>query len=121
MAGVLANNPKKGDVYLVDFDADPNQGYEQNGYRPAVIISTDGANSRLPVVTIAAITSQIRDEKSPIALVLEPGDPLEKRSSIMAFQVRTIDKARLKRFIGPLRPEQIEQLNEKLRFTWGLQ
>ncbi len=102
------------------FDEDENSGSEQSGHRPAVIISSDGANSRLPVVTIAAITRTIRDENSPIALLLPEGFPLDSKSSIMAFQVRTIDKSRLEKLAGSLSSQQILQLNQKLRNAWDL-
>jgi mRNA interferase MazF len=75
--------PKRGDIYKIDFD--PRRGSEQGGKRPGVIISSNRANRLMPVVTVAAITTTIRQENSPISLILPEGQPLPEKSCVMAF------------------------------------
>lgn len=120
MAGVLSDPPKKGDIYWVDFDRDINAGSEQNGRRPTVVISSNELNRGMKVVTVAAITSSIKPFGSEVSLFLPEGEPLSKPSTILAFQVRTIDQVRLIRREGKLSAEQLEELNKILRRTWDL-
>ncbi|MGK3939785.1 type II toxin-antitoxin system PemK/MazF family toxin [Streptomyces caeruleatus] len=109
--------PRRGDVYWVDFD--PARGSEQAGRRPAVVISLDSYNRRMPTVLIAAITTTVR-EGSPVQVTLEAGDPLPRRSSILGFQIMTIDQSRLQNQVGRLRPEQLEELKKVLALCFGL-
>lgn len=108
--------PVRGDVYWIDWS--PARGSEQAGVRPGVVISNDFVNRRLPVVTVAAITTRIRDENSPIALVLPAGQPLLQKSCVLAFQVMTVDQARLRTHAGSLSPTQLAALDQRLRNVW---
>lgn len=108
---------RRGEIYWIDWN--PARGSEQAGRRPAVVISSDQANRALPVVTVAAITRTIR-EGSPIAMVLEAGEPLPFRSSILSFQVMTIDKHRLLDLAGELSTVQLAELATTMRKVWGL-
>lgn len=108
---------RRGDIYWIDWN--PARGSEQAGRRPAVVISSDQANRALPVVTVAAITRTIR-EGSPIAMILEAGEPLPFRSSILAFQVMTIDKNRLLDLAGELTTVQRDELATTIRRVWDL-
>jgi len=108
--------PRRGDVYWIDWS--PSRGSEQAGVRPAVVISNDFVNSRLPVVTVAAVTTRIRDENSPIALVLPAGSPLPEKSCVLAFQVMTVDQGRLRSHAGSLTAAQLAALDQRLRNVW---
>ena len=48
-------NPKRGDVYLVNFD--PTLGAEIRKTRPALVLQNDIANRHSPITIVAAITS----------------------------------------------------------------
>lgn len=109
--------PRRGDVYWVDFS--PARGSEQNGTRPAVIISTDTANKVLNVVTVAAVTTKIRSG-SPLQLILPKGYPCKEESAVLGFQVMTVDKARLDDFVGSLDSAQLEELRRLMRTVWAL-
>lgn len=109
--------PRRGDIYWVDFH--PARGSEQAGRRPAVVISQDSFNSRMPVVVVAAITSQIKPAMHT-TVILPENKPLPKESQILAFQVVTIDQSRLERYLGCLDAQQTLQLNSALRLAWGL-
>lgn len=109
-------SPRRGEVYWIDWS--PSRGSEQAGRRPGVVISNDFVNRRLPVVTVAAVTTRIRDENSPIALVLPAGQPLPERSCVLAFQVMTVDQARLDSLAGILSADQIVALDQRLRNVW---
>jgi mRNA interferase MazF len=52
--------PKRGQVYLVNFD--PTIGAEIRKTRPALVVQNDIANRHSPITIVAAITSKV-DEK----------------------------------------------------------
>ena len=82
-------------------------GSEQGGIRPVLIISNDTGNRYSPTVIVAAITSRARAKsKLPTHIPAENFDGLEKNSIILLEQIRTIDKQRLKSYLGII-PENI--------------
>lgn len=100
----------------------PVVGSEQGGVRPVLIIQNDIGNKYSPTVIIAAVTSQINKAKLPTHIEIS-GDEygLNKDSVILAEQVRTIDKKRLKEKIGHLDEELMARVNEALEISFGLE
>ncbi len=111
---------KRGDVFYADLS--PVVGSEQGGVRPVLIIQNDIGNKYSPTVIIAAVTSQINKAKLPTHIEIS-GDEygLNKDSVILAEQVRTIDKRRLKEKIGHLDEELMARVNEALEISFGLE
>ena len=111
---------KRGDVFYADLS--PVVGSEQGGVRPVLIIQNDIGNRYSPTVIIAAVTSQINKAKLPTHIEIS-GDEygLNKDSVILAEQVRTIDKKRLKEKIGHLDENLMEKVNEALQISFGLE
>ena len=111
---------KRGDVFYADLS--PVVGSEQGGVRPVLIIQNDIGNKDSPTVIIAAVTSQINKAKLPTHIGFS-GDEyvVNKDSVILAEQVRTIDKKRLKEKIGHLDENLMEKVNEALQISFGLE
>ncbi|PIN77078.1 PemK family transcriptional regulator [Candidatus Woesearchaeota archaeon CG10_big_fil_rev_8_21_14_0_10_34_12] len=92
---------KKGDIFLANLE--PIQGSEQGGIRPVLIIQNDISNKHSPVTIIAAITSRIFDKEFPTNIFLSQKDSgLDKDSTALFNQIRTIDKSRLMKKISSL-------------------
>ena len=53
------NNPKRGEIYLVNFE--PTVGAEIRKTRPALVLQNDIANRHSPITIVAAVTSQFDD------------------------------------------------------------
>jgi mRNA interferase MazF len=104
-------------VYWVDFD--PARGSEQAGRRPAVVISVDTWNKRMATVTIAAITSKVRESMISVYLPAGAGG-LRDEGMILPFQVLSVDKGRLETWAGELDATLMAELDDKLRLCWGL-
>ena len=100
-----ADTPKPGEVYQVDLD--PVIGSEQGRVRPVVVVSPEVIQQTLPIVVIAPITSKIKQRGSPISPILAAGSPLPEESTVLTFQVRTIDQSRLKQYRGSLSDDQM--------------
>jgi mRNA interferase MazF len=92
---------KRGDIFLANLE--PAKGSEQKGVRPVLIIQNDISNKHSTVTIITAITSKIFDKEYPTNIFISKNDSgLDKDSTIMLNQIRTIDNARLIRKIGLL-------------------
>ena len=86
-----------------------------------LVVQNDVGNKYSPTVIVAAITSKINKAKMPTHIELE-GEKhgLTKDSVILAEQIRTIDKRRLKERIGHLDQALEYSVNEALRISFGL-
>lgn len=113
-----ADSPMRGEVYWVNLD--PVVGSEQAGDRPAVVISPNTRNRAMNTLVVAAITTKIRDRTSVIAPLMAAGSPLPTESAVLTFQIRTIDKLRIRRFAGTLSREQMISVARGLRASFGI-
>jgi mRNA interferase MazF len=110
---------KRGDIYYADLS--PVVGSEQGGVRPVLIIQNDIGNKYSPTVIATAITSQINKAKMPTHIELDANEyGLSKDSVVLAEQIRTIDKRRLKEKIGHLDDALMTRVNEALEISFGL-
>ncbi len=110
---------KRGDIYYADLS--PVIGSEQGGVRPVLIVQNDIGNKYSPTVIAAAITSQINKAKMPTHIEIDAGGfGLSKDSVVLAEQIRTIDKKRLKEKIGHIDQSVMDKVNEALEISFGL-
>ena len=110
---------KRGDIYYADLS--PVVGSEQGGVRPVLIIQNDIGNKYSPTVIATAITSQINKAKLPTHIELDANEyGLSKDSVVLAEQIRTIDKKRLKEKIGHLDDKLMTKVNAALEISFGL-
>ncbi|MBI3813862.1 MAG: type II toxin-antitoxin system PemK/MazF family toxin [Nitrospinae bacterium] len=94
----------------------PSGGHEQAGLRPAVIVQTI-ASEKLPTVLIVPLTSKQKAADFPFAFIIEPDrlNNLDTVSVALIFQLRAIDKRRVKNKIGKIGLEKMELLKQSLR------
>ena len=85
--------PERGSIYMVDLGFS-NLDSEQNGIRPALIISNDIGNEKSSIITVAPLTT--KDKKPmPTHVRITTNDGLRQNSLICLEQVRTVTKRRL--------------------------
>lgn len=97
--------PKKGEIYLVNFD--PTVGHEAKKKRPALILSNNIHNQYSPLVTVAPLSSNINKVYPFEVYVTKKLTGLNENSKIMIIQLRSIDKKRLINKIGNIEDEEI--------------
>ncbi len=112
---------KRGDMFYADLS--PVVGSEQGGIRPVLIIQNDMGNKYSPTVIAAAITSQMNKTGLPTHININSDTcGLKSNSVVLAEQIRTIDKSRLKEKIGHIEDEKIiDQVNNALGVSFGLE
>ncbi len=112
---------KRGDMFYADLS--PVVGSEQGGIRPVLIIQNDTGNKYSPTVIAAAITSQTGKNKLPTHIEIGSQEcGLKADSIVLAEQIRTIDKSRLKEKIGHIDDRRVMgQINNALGVSFGLE
>ncbi|MEX0920157.1 MAG: type II toxin-antitoxin system PemK/MazF family toxin [Candidatus Pacearchaeota archaeon] len=110
---------KRGDIVLTNME--PVVGSEQGGIRPALIIQNDLYNEYSPVAIIAAITSKIYKKEYPTNVFLEKEiSNLDKNSTILLNQIRTIDKSRILKKISSLDHNNMKKIEAALKISLDL-
>ena len=111
---------KRGDMFYADLS--PVVGSEQGGIRPVLIIQNDTGNKYSPTVIAAAITSQTGKNKLPTHIEIGSRENgLKADSVVLAEQIRTIDKSRLKEKIGHINDSDVmTQVNNAIGISFGL-
>lgn len=108
----------RGELYSACLD--PVVGSEQGGVRPVLVIQNDVGNRFSPTVIVLAVTGQMNKAKLPTHVqVTADGNGLQKDSVVLAEQIRTLDKRRLKERIGSLTPEQMDKVTEAVKISLG--
>ena len=94
-------NIKRGEIFLANLE--PVKGSEQGGIRPVLVIQNDISNKHSPVTIIAAITSKVFEKEYPTNVFISKKESkLDKDSTILLNQIRTIDSERLIKKVGLL-------------------
>ena len=110
---------KRGDIFLANLE--PTKGREQGGIRPVLIIQNDISNKYSPVTIIAAITSRIFDkEYSTNIFISKKESNLDKDSTIMLNQIRTIDNSRLIKKIGLIDNFTMNKVERAIKISLAL-
>ena len=111
--------PRRGDIYLVTFD--PTLGAEIKKTRPALILQNDIGNRYSSVTIFAAITSQFEESPYPTEVIIKsPEGGLISDSVVNLSQIRSIDKRRLIKRLGKLRPSTMNKVEQALLISLGV-
>ncbi len=108
---------QRGDIYFVRLDN--RTGSEQSGTRPAVILQNDVGNSCSPTLIVATLTSKTEKKAAQPTHCLVELEGLEP-SIVQAEQIFTIDKSRVKRFVGHLTPEEMGRVDDAVKISLAL-
>ena len=102
-------------------DMSPVVGSEQGGLRPVLVISNDIGNRYSPVFIGAAITSKIGKKRLPTQVLLGTSSGLSVDSMVECEQLRTLDKRRIRGFIGEITDkDEQEQIEKAVKISLGL-
>jgi mRNA interferase MazF len=108
----------RGELYYADLN--PVVGSEQGGVRPVLVIQNDVGNRHSPTVIVAAITSKEGKALLPTHHPLSQGSGLDRDSVALLEQIRTIDKQRLKHYVGAVGREDMKGVDRALALSVGL-
>jgi len=107
----------RGDIYYADLS--PVVGCEQGGIRPVLILQNDIGNRHSPTTIVCAITGRPKKPLPTHATITGAGR-LSRESFALLEQIRTIDRTRLRGWIGRLDEQAMEEINQALSISVGL-
>lgn len=99
--------PRRGEIWLLDWS--PSRGSEQAGFRPALIIQTDAANSNPHYPNTIVLAVSTKGKPVPFHITITPGNDngLTEISFVKCEQVLTVAKERLVRKLGTIGKEEL--------------
>ena len=110
---------KRGQIVMLDLPT--VAGSVQNGLRPCVIISNNKANKFSPNVIAVPLTSRNKKDM-PTHYLLEPSkrNGLRVASTVLAEQILTVSKNAIKRIIGVVEDQHIDNVNRIIKESISL-
>lgn len=105
---------RRGEVWWVEFD--PAVGSEIRKTRPAVIVSNDTANRYMPRVQVIPLTSNVDRIYPSETVVTLTG----QKNKVMADQIMTADKLRLKDMLGKLSQADMHAVEAVIKIQLGM-
>jgi mRNA interferase MazF len=100
--------PERGDLVWINFD--PKLGHEQQGRRPAIVISHMSYNQKVGLALFCPITSKIKNYSFEVQIESEL-----IKGSILSDQVKSLDwKVGKIEFIAKASQEEIEAVIERI-------
>ena len=108
----------RGEIYYAALD--PVYGHEQGGTRPVLVLQNDVGNYYSPTLIVTAAPRRtFKKPTQPTHVVLDDVEGLDP-SLFMLEVIRTIDKRRVRGYVGKLTGEQMEQIDAALRVSLQL-
>lgn len=92
----MAERLRRGQLWMYEFSRPDKR-------RPVLILTRPEVIELLQTVMVAPVTSTIRGAPSEVIVGLEEG--LKRQSAVNLDHVQTVDKTRLRRFIGTVSDE----------------
>ncbi len=107
----------RGELYYANLD--PVIGSEQGGERPVVILQNNKGNHYSPTVIVAPLTTKTGKPILPTHVEVNT-EGLRNTSIILLEQIRTIDKKRIKSYIGAVSDDKMKQIGNAILKSMGL-
>ncbi len=112
-------NIRRGEIYYADLSGIENHcGAEQTGFRPVLVIQNDITNTRSTTTIIATITSK-KKKVLPTHVRLSK-EIMKMDCRICLEQIKTIDKARLGKYICKVNDDIMKQVDRAINMSLGL-
>ncbi len=110
---------RRKEIYLADLGR--TAGSEEKGVRPVLIVQNDLGNKYSPTTIIVPITRRIEGEyKIPTHIQVEPFGKMLYKATILAEQIKVIDKQRLKYYIEELPNEYMKKVDYAMTVAIGI-
>ncbi len=111
------SRPRRGEVWLVSLD--PTIGHEVKKSRPAIVVTSDVYNTHNWVVVVMPLTSRDQAEYDQV-LIQPPEGGLANTSVTLPDQIRAIDRGRLVKRLGKLKPQTMLDVDRTLKIVLDL-
>lgn len=106
----MARDLNRGEIWLYSFPAPDKK-------RPVLVLTRQEVIPLLSTVMVAPVTSTIRGAPSEVSVGVEEG--LKHASAVNLDHVQTVEKKRLRRFVGSLGREKMGEVCRSLAIATG--
>jgi Growth inhibitor len=115
----MSRKINRGDIYFADLN--PVIGSEQGGVRPVLVIQNNMGNRYSPTVIVAAMSGKVVEKTAlPTHYKVRIYAGLQEESLVLLEQIRTIDKKRLRNYVGTLDKTDMTQVDRCLAVSLAL-
>src|SRR6266513_4372884 len=133
MSKAIKKNPKRGEIWLVDYNYKPKQGKEREleiaskikKIRPSLIVSNDAQNEYDEEIIVVPLSSQELEKIRSYELLIKKSkkNGLDEDSKFLFNRLRNIEKdTRLGDYsIGTIDKEIMKEVKERLKLVLDLE
>ena len=132
MSKKIKKVPKRGEIWLVDYNYKPKKGKEKEleieskikKIRPSVVVSYNPQNEHDEEIIVAPLSSKELERIRSYELLIKKNkeNGLDEDSKILFNRLRAIEKEdRLEDYIGVLDKETMKEVNERLKLVLDLE
>lgn len=108
----------RGELFYCDLGT--TFGSEQGGIRPVLILQNDVGNRFSPTTIVAPLTTKLGKAILPTHVLIKQQQGLTSDSIVLLEQIRTIDKKRLKGFVGTLDRNTMSEIGRAVEISMGI-
>ena len=110
----------RGSIFYATLE--PVVGNEQGGLRPVLVLQNEKGNKYSHTTIIAPITKWIyKGNLIPTHVLLKQFDKIRPDSIVLLEQIRTIDKSRLRGFVGVISESEMNRVNKAICKSLGIE
>ena len=109
---------KQGDVVLIELGNVRGSEYGKN--RPALIVQEDVYNDYFNTSIVALITGKVIPEYTTNIFLSKTESGLSKDSTILANQLRSVDKSRIKKVVNTISFSTLNKVKVSLKRVFGI-
>lgn len=108
----------RGEMFYCDLGI--GYGSEQSGIRPVVILQNDVGNRYSPTTIVAPLTTKVGKAMLPTHVLIRQQQGLTSDSIVLLEQIRTIDKNRLRGYVGTLDQIAMNKIAQAVGISMGI-
>ena len=109
---------RRGDIHLVNFS--PARENEADHIRPAVVVTNNAANAQNVVLTVIPLTTNTERVYHFQLLLPHQRTELDHDSKAQVEQIRSVALSRIRKRLGHVPPDLMQELDEKIRLHLAL-
>lgn len=111
---------RRGDIYYADLN--PVRGSEQGGTRPVVVIQNNTGNLHSTTLIVAAVSTRTNKKSNmPTHYVIQNNAAFAEPSVVLLEQIRTIDKGRIKDYLGKVTNREMQGIEVALSVSLAME
>lgn len=108
----------RGELFYCDLGT--TLGSEQGGIRPVLILQNDVGNRFSPTTIVAPLTTKLGKAVLPTHVLIKQQQGLTSDSIVLLEQIRTIDKNRLRGYVGTLDRDAMNEIGRAVEISMGI-